>query len=85
MIPLADFTPEPVIADNWRDHTNHDGPSCTDCGHPLWAPQSVAGLLCAGCAEDVHPGYTGPPYLTQQTGNPGVVTGGPRVPCRNGE
>lgn len=59
---MADFTPEPV-ADNWRDHTRNDGPSCAGCGHPLWAPQSVAGKLCARCAADPVLFYDGAPYL----------------------
>lgn len=63
---MPDFVPEPVVVDNWRDHTRTDGPSCNDCGHPLWAPQSVAGLLCAGCAADCAIYYDGPPALITQ-------------------
>lgn len=63
---MPDFVPEPVIADNWRDHTRTDGPSCTGCGHPLWAPQSVGALLCAGCAADPVVYYDGPPHLIQR-------------------
>jgi len=63
---MPDFVPEPAHVEDWRDHTNRDGPSCTSCGHPLWAPQSVAGKLCASCAQDVHPGYDGPPRLVSR-------------------
>lgn len=34
---MPEFTRPPPVLDNWRDHTQWDGPVCSECGHPLWA------------------------------------------------
>ena len=46
---MPEFTPPPPVVDNWRDHTNWDGPVCEQCGHPLWAQSSVEAGVCASC------------------------------------
>lgn len=64
--PMPEFTPPPPVLDNWRDHTQWDGPVCTECGHPLWGHcinTDLTELACGGCGPRPPIYYDGPGEL----------------------
>lgn len=63
---MAEFTPPPPVVDNWRDHTNWDGPVCSECGHPLWAETSTDAGLCSAHTPYPVIHYDGPPQLVER-------------------
>jgi len=36
----------------WQPPGEYEGPTCKNCGHPLWAPLSLRRGICGACVKE---------------------------------